>query len=82
MCPGLEGKDCDCPYGRVTVAAIVDVSQRAHDLSGEPTEFAADLEILDGIEHVRIRTDPCSILLPLSAARIVFGSLIPSGEKQ
>lgn len=54
-----------------TVACVIDFAQRAHDLSGEPVELSVRLEVLDGVPHVRLVTDPASVLLPLSAFRIV-----------
>lgn len=53
------------------VACVIDIAQRAFDLDGEPVELSARLEVLDGIPHVRLVTDPASMLLPLSAFRLV-----------
>jgi hypothetical protein len=54
-----------------TVVCVIDLAQRAHDLSGEPVEMSAQVELLDGVPHVRLVTDPASVLLPLSAFRLV-----------
>lgn len=57
--------------GKIIVACIPDIAQRAFDVTGEPTELSATVETLDGIVHVRLNTDPVTLLLPLSAFRVL-----------
>lgn len=54
-----------------TVACVVDIASRAAEASGEVFALSAQRETLDGVEHVRLVTDPVSVLLPLSAFRHV-----------
>lgn len=56
-----------------TVAGVFDLAQHAHDMSGEPVEVGRRDEMLDGVPHVRLVSDPVSLLLPLSAFNILAG---------
>ncbi len=59
---------CDEP----TVVCIVDVAQRAQDLSGLPISLSLRREMLDGIPHFRFVTDPASILMTERSFNILF----------
>lgn len=63
-----------------SVACIVDVASRAPELSGEVFSLTARREMLDRIPHVRLVTDAVSILLPLSAFRLVVAWTGAGGE--
>lgn len=55
-----------------TVACVVDIASGATEGSGGRVfALSAKRETLDGVEHVRLITDPASVLLPLSAFRHV-----------
>lgn len=54
-----------------SVACVVDVASRAAELSGEAFELTVQSESVDGVEYVRLVTDPASIVMPLSAFRYI-----------
>ncbi len=54
-----------------TVACVVDIASRAAELSGDAFDLSVRTEEHDGVQYVRLVTDPASMVMPLSAFRYV-----------
>lgn len=54
-----------------SVACVVDVASRAAECSGEVFDLTVRRETQDGVDYVRLVTDPASFVMPLSAFRFV-----------
>ena len=78
---GGMGAACPLRARDKTVACVVDVASRAAQMSGETVSLSARRETLDGVEHVRLVTDPVSVLMPLSAFRYVVAWVGGTGER-
>lgn len=68
---GGMGAACPPRARDKSVACVVDIASRAAEVSGDLFSLTARRETLGGVEHVRLVTDPVSVLLPLSAFRHV-----------